>query len=297
MASRVHPLPAMPSTPKFVLAAALVSVASVGTAGAESLTAQEQEMVALLNQARVDARLAPLQVDAGLSSIARAHSLDMAITGFFSHSSPTTGDMGDRLSAAGIDFRAAGENIALNGEVASAHQSLLGSAAHRDNILSPDVTHLGVGIVSNGRTLLVTQLFVRPGARFTARIPTIDPLVAEAAPSEVRRVQPRVQPLAPDSAEGCDGWDDEEYDEDEDVDDDLAAGPPPITIVPLERLPAAQQIPTLQVRPMPMPTPAPHAPSIGRGFWILGPRGNWVQVRVQPMPIQRRAVPQTRFLY
>jgi hypothetical protein len=261
------------------------------------LTAQEQELVALVNQSRVDARLPPLQADAGLSSIARAHSLDMAITGFFSHSSPTTGEMGDRLSAASIDFRAAGENIALNGEVQSAHQSLLASAAHRQNILSPDVTHLGVGIVSNGRTLLITQLFLRPGARFAARIPTIDPLVAEAAPNEVRRVEPRVLPEAPDSTEGSDGWDDEAYGGDEDMADDLPAGPPPITIVPLEQLPAAQQIPTLHVRPMPMPTPAPHAPNIGRGFWILGPRGNWVQVRVQPMPIQRRAVPQTRFLY
>lgn len=280
----------MPSTRTFALSAALLSFLAVGSARAESLTAAEQEMVALVNQARVDAGLPPLQADAGLSAIARAHSLDMAITGFFSHSSPTTGDMGDRLSAASIDFRAAGENIALNGDVRGAHESLLSSPAHRQNLLSPDVTHMGVGIVSNGRTLLVTQLFVQPGARFTARIPTIDPVVAEASPSEVQRVAPRALPPAPDAAEGCDGWDDE-------ADTGFVAGPPPVTIVPLDQLPAAQQIPTLQVRPMPMPTPTPHAPNIGRGFWILGPRGNWVQVRIQPMPIRRRAVPQTRFLY
>lgn len=286
----------MPSKRTFALSAALVSLLSLGTARAESLTAEEQELVALVNQARVDAGLSPLQADAGLSAIARAHSLDMAITGFFSHSSPTTGDMGDRLAAGNIDFRAAGENIALNSDVRSAHQALLDSPPHRQNIMSPEVTHVGVGIVSNGRMLLVTEVFVRPGAHFAARIPTIDPLVAEASPAEVHRVAPRAVPPTPEALEGCEGWDDG-YDDEVDEDADFAQGPPPVTVVPPDQLPMAQQIPTLQVRPMPMPTPAPHAPNIGRGFWILGPRGNWVQVRIQPMPVRRRAVPQTRFLY
>lgn len=305
MAFRLHFRRDMPSTSKFALSttALVFSILSAGAAGAESLTNEEQELVGLINQTRRDAGLQPLQADAGLSAVARAHSLDMAITGFFSHSSPSTGDMGDRLSGAGIDFRAAGENIALNSDVRSAHSSLMQSPAHRQNLMSHEVTHLGVGVVSNGRMLLVTEVFLRPGPRFTARIPTIDPVVAEASPNDVRVVP--VQPQLPQqqfpqqfpAQEGCEGGWDEEYDE-EGVDvQAFAPNTPPVTIVPPDRLPAAQQIPTLQVRPMPMPTPTPHAPNIGRGFWILGPRGNWVQVRIQPMPIQRRAIPQTRFLY
>lgn len=256
----------MPSTPRFALLLALVLAA--GAAGAESLTAEEEQLVALINQARVDAGLTPLQADAGLSSVARAHSLDMATTGFFSHSSPMTGEMSDRLAAAGVDFRSAGENIAIDANVRSAHDALFGSAPHRQNLLSPDVTHLGVGIVSNGRLLLVTEVFVRPGAGFVARIPTLLP-VAEAATASA-------------------------------TDTTADAGQDAITVVPSPTalLPTAQQIPMAQVRPMPMPVP-PSYPTIGRGnAWILGPRGTWVQVRVQPVPLRRRLVsPRSRSLY
>lgn len=293
----------MPRTPKFALTVALL-LGSAGTASAEALTAQEQELVALVNQVRVDAGLAPLQADAGLAAVARAHSLDMATTGFFSHSSPTTGDMGDRLSAARVDFRSAGENIALNQDVRSAHEALVRSAPHLENIMNPDVTHIGVGIVSNGRSLLVTELFLRPGPRFAARIPTIDPLVAEASPNEIHQVQPRALP----AQEGCEGDDDQEWDDDAEEDDasddgyaviQVQPGPGPITVVPVGPnqvlTPSARQIPMIQVRPMPMPT-LPY-PAIGRGYWILGPRGNWVQVRVQPAPIRQRIMPRTRSLF
>jgi len=256
----------MPSKQKCALLLSLAVTALASTASAESLTAEEQELVALINQTRVDAGLAPLQVDAGLSAIARAHSLDMATTGFFSHSSPTTGEMGERLGAAGVDFRAAGENIAIDANVQSAHEALFASAPHRQNMLSQEVTHVGVGVVSNGRALLVTEVFVRPGPRFVARIPTIEPVVADTEASR------DAQPSPAESG--------------------------PITIVPAADstlLPGAEQIPMLQVRPVPMQLP--RYPAAGRGYWILSPRGTWVQVRVQPMPLRRRVVPRARPMY
>ena len=276
MAFRVQLLPAMPSTRWCALLVSLAVTALASTASAESLTAEEQELVALINQARVDAGLPLLQADAGLSSLARAHSLDMATTGFFSHSSPTTGEMGERLSAAAVDFGAAGENIAIDASVQSAHEALVRSAPHRQNLLSPDVTHLGVGIVSNGRSLLVTEVFVRPGPNFVARIPTIDPVVAEATPAETGS--------APLTAQ---------------ADLEVQPGPGPITIVPAgpsSLLPGADQIRMIEVRPT--PTQVPQYPAAGRGSWILGPRGNWVQVRVQTRPLRRRVIPpRTRSLY
>src|SRR5688500_6370852 len=96
---------------------ALVIALAPAAALADSLTPQEQELVALVNQSRAQVGLPGRAADASLSTVARAHSLDMATTGFFSHSSPSTGDMGDRFRAAGIDFAAAGENIALNHSV------------------------------------------------------------------------------------------------------------------------------------------------------------------------------------
>jgi len=274
VALRVQLPAAMPRCRTCALLVSLAIVVVSSAASAESLTAGEQELVALINQARVDAGLPPLQADAGLSAVARAHSLDMATTGFFSHSSPTTGEMGERLAAAAVDFRSAGENIAIDSSVEDAHRALVRSAPHRQNMLSPEVTHVGVGIVSNGRSLLVTEVFVRPGPRFVARIPTIEPVVAEATPAESATTAPE-------------------------ADLGVQVGPGPITIVPAgptSLLPTAEQIPMLQVRQVPMQVP--HYPAAGRGYWILGPRGNWIQVRVQPVPLRRRVVPpRTRSLY
>jgi hypothetical protein len=273
----------MPRSATFALTAVLL-VTHAATAGAEALSAEEQELVALVNQVRVDAGLPALQADTGLAAVARAHSLDMATTGFFSHSSPTTGEMGDRLSVAGVDFRAAGENIALNQDVRSAHDALVQSAPHRENILNPEVTHLGVGIVSNGRSLLVTEVFVRPGARFAARIPTIAPMVAEASPEEVRQVSPQVSPqeYAPVQQEqaNCDDYgqdDGQQWDA-----DDTEVDVQPFVHQQFVR----QQQPMIQVRPMPVRV-MPYPP-MGRGYWMLGPRGNWVQVRMQPAPARPR---------
>jgi uncharacterized protein YkwD len=82
---------------------------------------------------------------------------------FMEHKSPRTGRPADRLKAAKIPFRAAGENIASAHTVRKGHALLMASAKHRENILNPAFTHLGVGMVRRGDgRLLVTQLFIRP---------------------------------------------------------------------------------------------------------------------------------------
>lgn len=130
-------------------------------APAEGLTAEEQQMVDLVNKARQEAGLKPLIADAELSKAARAKSQDMVVNNYFSHQSPTYGSPFEMMRQFGISYRSAGENIACNQSVTAAHQALMNSEGHRANILNADFTHIGIGIVDGGPCgKMFTQQFV-----------------------------------------------------------------------------------------------------------------------------------------
>ncbi|MCC2683762.1 MAG: YkwD family protein [Paenibacillaceae bacterium] len=120
-------------------------------------------MVDLVNAARKDAGLAPLSVNLELARTARLKSQDMVDKNYFSHDSPTYGSPFDMMSEFGIQFTAAGENIACNQTVTAAHQALMNSQGHRANILSKEYTQIGIGIVNGGQCgKMFTQQFIRP---------------------------------------------------------------------------------------------------------------------------------------
>ena len=122
-------------------------------------TADEQQMVNLVNQARSSAGLAPLVYDATLSSLARTKAQDMAANNYFSHTSPTYGSAFDMMKKAGVQYLYAGENLAKATSVSSAHNSLMASSGHRANILSTSFDRIGVGIVTQGSYKIVVQMF------------------------------------------------------------------------------------------------------------------------------------------
>ncbi len=124
------------------------------------LNAQEREMVEYVNQERTKAGLAPLKVDLDLARVARIKSQDMVDNGYFDHNSPTYGSPFEMMRSFGISYRAAGENIAKNRSVIGAHTALMNSEGHRANILNPNFTHIGIGIVKNGGMVTVTQMFI-----------------------------------------------------------------------------------------------------------------------------------------
>ncbi|HQD42359.1 MAG TPA: CAP domain-containing protein [Bacillota bacterium] len=124
------------------------------------LNAQEREMVEYVNQERAKAGRAQLQVDLDLARVARIKSQDMVDNGYFDHNSPTYGSPFEMMRSFGISYRAAGENIAKNRSVIGAHTALMNSEGHRANILNPNFTHMGIGIVENGGMVTVTQMFI-----------------------------------------------------------------------------------------------------------------------------------------
>jgi uncharacterized YkwD family protein len=126
------------------------------------LSADEQEMVKLVNEERTKLGIAPLQVDTELAKVARLKAQDMVNNKYFSHTSPTYGSPFDMMKKFGIRYSAAGENIARNGSVLKAHVSLMNSEGHRKNILNTNYSHIGIGIVrdQNGY-VTICQMFIR----------------------------------------------------------------------------------------------------------------------------------------
>lgn len=126
-----------------------------------ALSGEEQKMIDLVNMERTKEGLAPLTPDLTLSQVARIKSTDMIEKNYFSHTSPTYGSPFDMMKQFGITYRTAGENLACNQNVESAHQSLMESPGHRQNILNPNFTHIGVGIVEGGMCgAMYTQMFI-----------------------------------------------------------------------------------------------------------------------------------------
>lgn len=124
----------------------------------------ERRLLELVNRDRAEHRLPPLERDAGLAGVARAHSREMFETGVVAHISPRTGSASDRVRAAGVKTPVVLENVARAYGVGEAEQGLMNSPGHRANILSAEVNRIGVGIVvgeeiAGRRALFVTQVF------------------------------------------------------------------------------------------------------------------------------------------
>ena len=127
-----------------------------------SLSAQEQTAGNLLNNDRARYNLAPLTIDPMLSRIARIKSEDMRDNRYFSHTSPTYGDVRQILSHFGYDYTAAGENIAHHASIEKAQAAFLSSPGHRKNIMSSGYTKVGLGVaVDDSGFVYLTQIFVR----------------------------------------------------------------------------------------------------------------------------------------
>lgn len=128
---------------------------------ASGLTANEQQMLNLVNQERTRRGLPALKADLQLTRVARIKSQDMIAKRYFSHNSPTYGSPFQMLQRFGISYKTAAENIAGNSTVSGGHTALMNSTGHRANILNRSFTHVGIGIVDGGPYgKMFTQLFV-----------------------------------------------------------------------------------------------------------------------------------------
>jgi hypothetical protein len=137
-----------------VIVAGLAMVARAQTYGqpmngASTDTQQQAERIfALANQARAQAGVGRLTWDSALANAAMKHCQRMAAEGPISHRYGGELDLGDRAAQAGAHFSVIEENVAIGPSADSIHAQWMGSEGHRENLLSPEVDHLGVAVVA-----------------------------------------------------------------------------------------------------------------------------------------------------
>jgi uncharacterized YkwD family protein len=129
------------------------------TPASSAVSAFEQQVVELTNQERAKNGLPALKLDVELSKVARDKSKDMQTKNYFSHTSPTYGSPFDMMKAYGVSYKSAGENIAMGQRSPEeVVQAWMNSQGHRENIMNPNFTHIGVGHVTTGNYW--TQMFI-----------------------------------------------------------------------------------------------------------------------------------------
>jgi uncharacterized protein YkwD len=111
-----------------------------------SLTTDEKLAFDLMNADRQANGLPALKLNMNIVKVARVHGQDMINRKFFAHENPDGQSPFDRMQAAGISFRYAGENLAINRSVTAAEQAFMNSSGHRANILNPNYTEVGIGV-------------------------------------------------------------------------------------------------------------------------------------------------------
>lgn len=125
--------------------------------------ALEIQVFGLTNALRVQKRLAPLQWDQDIEAVASGHSKDMSDRDYFSHITPEGAGVGDRLTAGGVSYISAGENIAYGyrDPIHMVNDWLNSTTGHRE-ILLGNFENLGVGVwINDDNRMFGTQNFTR----------------------------------------------------------------------------------------------------------------------------------------
>jgi uncharacterized protein YkwD len=187
----------------------------------------EAGFVAAVNGARGAAGLPALQVAGDLVAVARQHASRMAGSDHLHHNGGLGGAVGgwDKI----------GENVGHGPDVADLHAAFLASPSHRANILDPEWTEIGVGVVADAAgDLWVTQVF---------RLPT--PTTTPAAPS----APPASEPAAGSGTDGAAASEPPAATEPPAARDDAPAEPPPAPVREVvEVAPAADRVAVVLAR-------------------------------------------------
>jgi hypothetical protein len=148
----------------------------IGWAQALDADALARDIHLRVNDERAARGLPPLSWDEGLAALARAWSEEMLATGY--RHSP-------EARRVHPDFVGIGENIVMGPrDAGEAHVSWMESDGHRDNLLYPGYTAIGIGVVCrNDGHLWATQLLGVPAGVAVPHQPgsAVEPIVRRDA--------------------------------------------------------------------------------------------------------------------
>lgn len=151
------------------------------------------DVIALANNSRTKAALAPLSENAKLSEAAKSKANDMIKNDYFAHTSPKGVEPWYWIKQAGYQYKAAGENLAINyTDAKEQHEAWMKSETHRANILNTRYQEIGVAVVKgkiDGKESTVTvEMFGAPLVAVADQLAPVPPVVAQA-PVEVKGIE------------------------------------------------------------------------------------------------------------
>jgi len=133
-------------------------------------TATEQTLLSTLNAHRAAVGARPLTLNPALSAVARTHSCDMFQHQQMSHTGSDGSSPFQRISAAGIAYGTAGENVgmasgyALSSGVTTIDNEMMAEPLtpgdHHWNIVNPAYSSIGVGIIYVNNQVWMTEDFI-----------------------------------------------------------------------------------------------------------------------------------------
>jgi uncharacterized protein YkwD len=116
-----------------------------------------EDLGALVDRARAQRELAPLELDSSLRTAASAHATEVCKTMIAAHVTEN-GDPAQRAVKAGYKGRVA-ENVAIASSIFRAHSNLMKSPSHRRNVLDPLASSAGLAVVKSSDAYCVVELF------------------------------------------------------------------------------------------------------------------------------------------
>ncbi len=127
-----------------------------------NLSQDEQQLLSLINDARMDAGVEPLKFDTELVNVARLKAQDMVENSYFSHTSSNYGSPFDMMKQFNISYRSAGENIAGNRSIEGAFNAWINDEDHKRNLLDNGFNFTGIGIAdSETYGKILVQMFIK----------------------------------------------------------------------------------------------------------------------------------------
>jgi uncharacterized protein YkwD len=134
------------------------------------------EVINLTNKERAQNGFLPLTYNEKLTQAAKAKGEHMLANQYWAHVAPDGTEPWKFFLDAGYQYKYAGENLARDfSSAASAVDAWMASPSHKDNLLSPKYTDIGVAVVEGQLdgvdTTIIVQLFGKPLAGTTPEIP------------------------------------------------------------------------------------------------------------------------------
>lgn len=192
-------LPRRLTFPSLIIVLALLwgGLGSQPVRAQDGLSGPAQEVANAINQARVDAGLAPLAVHPLLNQAAQNHVNDMLTNYVYGHYGSDGSSVQTRVARTGYSQTpAVSENWVSSGSAGGAMRWWMNDYIHRVNILTGRWTEIGIGVGTRGSEMIFVTVFSAGGGAegAIAAAPMEAQIAVEPPPPSVRIEQVQVPP-------------------------------------------------------------------------------------------------------